>query len=171
MNPLTLKSNNTTRFILPMLYFKGLKYTNILNDYFTKAYIADIDHPENDGKLAVKYMTHDSIPKELGDNIYYDEYDSSFIAVIEIPDKYLDDYYKILAGQYSSLSEEYKKTILSFWEEDNTSTLYGVLYKVKNLVRKMLLAALDTIPEELSVRAEYWPTPKMYKEILGMEKF
>lgn len=170
MNPLILKVNNTTRFLLPMLYFKDLKHTDILTDYFIKAYIADIDHPENDGKLSIKYMTHDNIPKQLGDNVYYDEYDNSFIVVVDIPEKQLPNYYKILTGDYSDLTDEYKQAILAFWEENNKSILYGILYKVKDLVREMIMEKAGTIPEEMSVKSEFWNAPKLHKEILGMEK-
>lgn len=168
MNPLVLKLNNTTRFLLPILYAKGLKYNDVLNNFFISAYIADIDRPENDSRLSLKYMTIDAIPKELDGETTHDPEDDSFLVTFDIPEEFMDDYYKFLSGEYSKFSKKLKEYIMSFWEEDNKSALYGVLYHKKNLVKQVWAARSDLPLEAVDPKVEYWPYPRMEKEILGL---
>jgi hypothetical protein len=112
MNPLGLNKNKSTVFILPMV-FATKKHSNILTDNFKNAYIADFDKPEYDDKLTVVWDYH-----TFGNTI--DRFD--------IPDEYLGDYVKIIAGAYTATSDKYKQMLLSFWDSNDTTILYKVLY-------------------------------------------
>ena len=171
MNPLKLNSNNSTIWLLPMLNEKGFKHNDIINEYFINAYIADIDKPENDNKLLIKYFVVEGIPKFFNEDnkytIYLDESDDSFVVAVNIPEEHLSNYHKFLAGQYSKFSKEYKQLILQFWEEDESTLLYGILHKTGR-AEKMFEEMSDIPLDMLSSDMEYWYTPKMDKEILGL---
>lgn len=125
MNPLGLGKNKTTVFILPMA-FEDKKHSDILTDDFVNAYIADFDEPIFDDRLTL---------------VYKDE-----IERYEIPDKFLGDYFKIIAGAYNDVSEEYKQHLLSFWECDVKSRLYEVIYG-KDKIAKQLIPPFELTEE------------------------
>ena len=129
MNPLALNKNKSTIFILPMV-FDNLKHTDILTEDYANAYIADFETLEFDDDLIVVYNDKAKAQlqsaKALGKTTF--TYKDQLAQVYEIPEKYLVDYFKVIAGQYSSISEGLKQVMLSFWENDEKSSLYRVLY-------------------------------------------
>lgn len=115
MDTIRLNKNKTTKFILPLVFDDNVKHTEIITN-LVNAYIADLEHPENDNKLTIVYETE----KEGTETIK------------EIPEQWEPDHYRVLAGEYSETSEEYKKKVLNFWEQDENSLLWAILYKEKN---------------------------------------
>lgn len=126
MNPLELNKNVSTIFILPMV-FEDLKYDQIVTKDFKNAYVADFSRPEFDDDLILVFKEISSIQRDAKATY---EVKGDIVEVYEIPDKYLAEYFKIYAGQYSEISEELKQIILKFWDEDEESLLYKILYNL-----------------------------------------
>jgi hypothetical protein len=169
MDPLQLKVNLTTAFMLPILLNKGLKHSDILTDTFINAYMADLSKPEKDNSLIIRYATITDLPEWVEGQFAYVDDDTAHIMVTEnIPDNLTEDYHKFLIGDYSKFSEEYKKQVLEFWEADEDTFMYGVLYKsgdeIKKFWREDLETDLDMVPD-----TEYWRPPNLKQEIFGMQ--
>ena len=130
MDPLRLKTNLATTFLLPLLHSASLKHNDILTDTFINAYMADLDRPDNDNKLLVRYATIHQLPEWADNRLLYEAEDKSIMVTNEIPDKFADDYQKFLTGDYSQFSKEYKDQVLSFWQATEDTLLYGVLHKI-----------------------------------------
>jgi hypothetical protein len=80
-----------------------------------------------------------------------------------------EDYEKIIRGEYSTISEKAKNRILSFWEEDNNSLIWGVLYKKGDKVRKYYQKVLGTkIYGSWTREKEWWIPFNIPDEILGL---
>ena len=152
MNPLNLSKTHTTKFILAMGFDENTKYDKILTSEFKDSYIAIFDDPDHDDKITLVYE------EPINEIEFFDTYD--------IPDKWADDYVKILDGKYSELSEEYKQHLLKFWDLDSKSSLYSVLYKDKSAVRNRTLELEKGI--DYSKVNELWPAPNLSSEIYGL---
>jgi len=111
MNPLELKINKSAIFLLPVVLEKGIKFIDIISEDFENTYVADRNNPENDDKLIVKYKSHDE----------YDTYEWETDEAVNL--------YVFLAGHYSNFTENAKQKIMAFWEEDDESDLYKILYR------------------------------------------
>ena len=160
---------NTTKFILPLLFDKGVKFDDILPKNFKNTYVADIDRQEVDDYILVAYDSNwDDIedPNVTADiaNIVYKK-DDDLIYGLKIPDKFLDDYHLFLAGKYSQLSAGAKERILEFWDAGEETLLHGILYKTK-VGRKYWETTFNEDSTKWSIEAEYWFPPNMQKEIL-----
>jgi len=168
MDPLRLKTNVTTTFMLPLLYTDSLKHDNILTDTFTNAYIADLDRPDYDNRLLVRYAQLTGLPEWVEDHVLYVAKDQSIVVPYEIPDKFAEDYQLFLIGDYSKFSKEYKSQVLSFWEANEDTLLYGVLHKTGKEIKQFLLDVFDVDTDVISREAEYWKPPDLKQEIFGM---
>lgn len=118
----------TTKFILPMAYLNK-KFTD-LDKTFKNAYIASIDDVKDNSTIVTIWGIHDEK------------------LVVDPPQAYIDDYFKILDGQYSKLSEDYKQHLLSFWDANHDTFLYKILYNKDD--------------------EEYWYPPNISEEIYGL---
>ena len=169
MDPLKLKVNLTTAFMLPMLYDQSFKHSDILTNTFIDTYIADLDKPENDNKLVVRYATITDLPSWTDTYSLYTSEDESMMVIYEVPEIYMDEYGKFLIGDYSKFSKKYKEQILKFWEADKYTFIYGVLYKHKDELNNFMMETLDIDLDFISVDAEYWKPPNLKQEIFGMK--
>jgi len=151
MNPLNLSKTHTTKFILPMAFDENIKYDKVLQDILD-TYIAIYDQPEHDDKIIIL---------KDGDGIENQTFD-----IHEVPDKWADDYVKILAGKYSELSEEYKQHLMNFWEVTPKDYLHSVLYKDKSALRNRELELKRG--KNIYLLDELWPEPDMQSEIYGL---
>lgn len=133
----------TTQFILPMAYLNK-NFTDLDKD-FKNAYIASIDDVKDDSKIVIICGQHDEK------------------TVIEPPNHYIDDYFKVLDGQYSKLSENYKQHLLSFWKADKNTYLYKILYRDKNL-----MTVIKNNHETSLGDIECWYPPNISEEIYGI---
>ena len=177
MDPLELKVNLTTVFMLPVLLNKGLKHSDILTDTFINTYMADLNKPEKDNSLIIRYATITNLPHwtdnyEINSPQLYATEDEEIMVVEDIPDNFIEDYHKFLIGDYSKFSEDYKKQVLDFWEANEDTLIFGVLYRsgkeIKDFWREELDTDLDifmNVPED----TEYWRPPKLEQEIFGMQ--
>jgi len=89
--------NKTTWLLMPMAFYnKSIKGFDILaTNGFISAYIADADIPDLDDKLILEYEDRDE---------FYD-----------IPDKFKEDYWKIICSQYHEVHPLYLDYVLDFW--------------------------------------------------------
>lgn len=130
-----LSINTASKFILPMVMKLDLKYTDVPHTFY-KTCISIFDRPEFDDHIILISTAPKTIPKWRGDllrkHIQYEEH-KNYLFIFDIPKEFEDDYYKIVVGDYTNLSTTYKRRLLSFWEESDTSPLYGVLYHIPEL--------------------------------------
>lgn len=168
MDPLRLKVNLTTAFTLPLLYDKGLKHSDILTETFINAYIADLGEPEQDNKLLVRYATIVNLPEWTNNFKLYASKDDAIMVTYEVPDDQIENYQKILIGDYSKLSLSYKEMVLNFWEANEDTLIHGVLYKTGQEIKDFVLAVSDTDLDMVSDDTEYWRPPNLKQEIFGM---
>lgn len=132
------KYTNTTKFILPLLFEFNTNYHELLQNFFINAYIADMANKDNDDKIHLLFADYPSLTltQKLSDPVTEYRYKDGFVLVYDLPIEWEEDYNKLITGQYSTISEKAKNVILSFWDEDDTSLLWGVLYKKGNTVRE-----------------------------------
>jgi len=127
--------DTASKFILPMVMKKDATYKDVPKT-FARTHISIFDKPEFDDHIILVSSSPKDLPKcrrDLSLRGIYEEKDKAHLHIFEIPTEYEDDLYKIVGGDYPQLSEEYKRRLLSFWQEDNNSPLYGVLYHVLKL--------------------------------------
>lgn len=165
------KYTNTTKFILPLLFDNNTKYHELTDNFFINAYIADMANKDNDDKIHLLFAKYPSlsIQQKLSDPITSYHYKDGFVFVCPLAVEWEDDYNKLITGQYSTISEKAKNRILSFWEEDNTSLLWGVLYKQGNAVREYFEKITGIkIHNQWTHTREWWIDFIIPDEILGL---
>lgn len=137
--------NKSTIFLLPLLY-PSITYKDIIQDHYINSFISD---------------TNTSFPND----VLVIEYENN-VAHFKIPQEYLDDYRKILKGQYSQITDKSKNIIIKFWKESKKSYLYSILYRTDKILKywsnktnRIITASPDK---------EYWPPFNMNEEIRGI---
>jgi len=154
--------------MLPVLLGKGIQHHNILTDTFINTYIADRDKPEEDNSLLIRYAMITGLPEWVDNYSSYMNEDESFMVTYPIPDEAIKNYSNFLLGDYSKLTDDYKRQVLTFWEASSDTLLYGVLYRSGTDIRKLWEEKfgidLDIVPPNM----EYWKPPSLKQEIFGM---
>lgn len=152
-----------TKFIIPMVFKANIKHNNLpILSY--KTYLSIIDEPEYDDKIII--VSNIPINKSLiRDDIYYKTIlkDGEYLTILTPPPEYEDNIYIIIGGNYSKLSEEYKRRLLYFWDEDKDSKLFGILFK--NKYKRFTEEQYLTYKHEIEHAKEYYPKP-LYTEII-----
>ena len=97
-------------------------------------------------------------------------YDEGYVFVYSLPTKYEEDYLKFLIGDYSKFSDDVKQKIVNFWQVDNNTLLWGVLYKSGIRVSAFYKKLLNKNVDDLAPSAEWWAPPQIEREILGLVK-
>jgi len=160
----------TTKFILPLIFKEFTNYNRLFNTSFINAYIADMAK-NNDDKIHLLFAEYPSLTFQelLPESIEEYEFgDGYYVLVYDIPQEYKEDYLKFLTGDYSKFSNDAKCKIVSFWQIDNKTLLWGVLYKEGNKVKKFYKDKLNENLDEFAPSAEWWAPPKIEQEILGL---
>lgn len=166
----------TSQFIMPLL-FKNIKFNEILPEFneFVNAYIADFDKPNYDNKVILVFNKKQ---KQLPDFNMVDKYtkkvkdDEIFAYVYEMSDDLNENYTLWLLGKYSQFTDEAKKIIMTFWQADETTLLYGVLYKDGEPIKKFHKEHTGKKSSTSKIKdpdEEYWPSPSLNKEIYGTD--
>lgn len=163
---------NTTKFILPLLFDKNTRYHELLDQFFINAYIADMANNENDDKIHLLFADYPSLSlqQQISDTITEYQYKDGFVLVYSLDPQWDEDYIKLITGDYSTVSEKAKERILYFWEEDNTSVLWGVLYKSGTTVQQYFAKILkeDHYKSKWGDDKEWWFPFVISDEILGL---
>jgi len=148
--------NTSLLFLLPLVARENenyLDYTQASNlfskrdDSFINGYNKDINKPWLDRHVFLlfnaaidpmlsqywlksneNYTSNYAIRK---DGIFYQIYS------YRIPDKYEDDYKKIIEGQYKDISDETKAVIINFWETNTNSLLFNSMYGKSSVLGKI----------------------------------
>jgi hypothetical protein len=166
------KYTNTTKFILPLLFDNNTRYHELLDQFFINAYIADMANKENDDKIHLLFADYPSLSlqQKLSDPITEYQYKDGFVLVYSLDLQWEDDYIKIITGEYSAVSEKAKERMLSFWEEDNTSLLWGVLYKKGTVVQEYFAKVLgeDYRKSLWTQEKEWWLPFVVPEEMIGL---
>lgn len=131
------KKTDTTLYLLPLL---GYSKDVIIDDHpFINAYI-------DNGSIAVEYEY------PLGNDT------ESPLEIIEFNDAIQIAYQHFIRGHYSRISERHKQTILKFWNAENKSQLYYVLYP-----SEYLYETTGEVIEGLEIK----PKPDLRVELLN----
>lgn len=115
----TVKTTKTTDFLLPLLGKSKTWYAPLLVNAYLSDSGVNIKHP-NSISVLIKFsgnIKFDIIADYLKDlDTYIDSYDiidGQFVMfVIGIPDEFLEDYFLILKGKYSEISQQAKTLLL-----------------------------------------------------------
>jgi hypothetical protein len=137
MDIINNERSKTTIFILPLLYL-DYKFTEIITKNFSNCYIC------NEDKVIIKYDNN--------------------IVEIYISDELINDYKKIIRSKYSKISDKSKQRILNFWNEDETSYLYSILYKTIKILNYWQSKTSKKLYQ--SKDKEYWPRFNINEESL-----
>jgi len=172
--------NQTTKFILPMISSEGMKNRFFVNKYFVGCYIGDTNKNKFNDKILLAYKFEPSITfiefeKKLSKNPYmlqgsdydYEEKDI-VIYVFNVPKEHQEDYYLILDGKYSEISNILKLKILKFWNESEISMLYSILFKTEKI--KKFWDSRNQNPILYCAENEYWYLPRLDNEIFDIDK-
>jgi hypothetical protein len=132
-----LETNDTLRFILPMLYTKNYNNDFFYNQYFLGAFMSDINNPILEDKLLLVYQyipEAEYITFEMGlqDHPNYDgqyEYEGQDVAVyvFDIPTKFQGDYILINEAKFANISPSLKLNISKMWNLSSQDMLFEVL--------------------------------------------
>jgi len=166
MDILKLQNTQTTYFLVPLLFSKDTKYTQIINKDFRNAYIADLDNKQYDDKILLVYSKYPvGIP--AGSRLTEYKNGDNSVLVYNIPDDLKEDYGHFLRGEWSQLTDESKEKILTFWEEGEESLIHGILNKIPNKAVKAFYKKYTDINPVKDAIIDYWYKPNIILEILG----
>jgi hypothetical protein len=168
MELLSLNNNQSCYFLVPLLFSKDTKSSQIFNENFKNAYIADFKKIQHDDKVLLVYNKYSiDIPVTTRDDKY--KFENNDVLVYKIPEEFSDDYGKFLRGEWSKISDNAKKLILSFWDQDGKSLLFGILHKTITPGLKSFYSKLKVNPKkDFQKDEEYWYNPQLTKEVLGL---
>jgi len=168
MELLSLKNNMSCYFLVPLLFPKDTKASQIFYEEFKDAYIADYKRKQHDDKVLLVYDKYTIDIPLTSRNSEYTDY-NGHILVYNIPEEFNDDYGKFLRGEWSKLSQKAKDLILNFWDEDENSLLYGILTKTVTTKLGAYYKRLKLNPKKhFQKDAEYWEEPQLTREVLGL---
>lgn len=158
------KYNISTWFVYPLL---GLPSKT--DDYLNNTYLYSEELEGLAEHLHIVLCSPDDhILNQLRSNEHYFmefETNKDICVVMEIPDKFTDDYNKIVKGEYSKISNQAKKMILVRFPY---KTLNGILSKTDEQKE----AIKSKIGEEhIDDSAELWSKIDEEKEILTFEMY
>lgn len=162
MDPIKLQHNDTTKFLLPIL-FPHITHIELFTEEFEQAYIGKLDDEQFDDTIILKcnesydlsYIEENCIGKLLSSD--------ETLLVFDLPEDIKEEYEKFLNGEYSQFSERSKKDILNFWDTDEDSLLYTILYPEKRKDQPEILKQFGT-----DTKPELWGPPNIIKnELIG----
>jgi len=155
----TSTANDSTMFILPMLYSQTKDISNINNllSDLQGCYIAEVDKPDEYKIIAL------SNTQPVGFSNYINSNNNRHY--FNIPNEYKSDFDLFLNGSYSKFSPIHKLNICKFWNLDQDHLWYNIIMKTDRL--RNYLAHRYNIHETLiSNEAEYWNKPVLSKETI-----
>jgi hypothetical protein len=167
------QKTNTTKFILPLLFDEKTNWRELYENRFVNAYIYDMANDDNHDKIHLLFAEYPSLSflQNLKNPISQYQYIDGFVIVYPLELKWEKDYIKLIEGEYSKICEEAKSRLLSFWEEDNHSLMWCVLYKEGNAVRKYFEKIIGKeIYEPWTKEKEWWLPFKFIDEILPLNR-
>lgn len=177
MNKL-LKRNISTLFLLSPL---GINYNEFDSKGFVEAYIKDLDKEDYDKfyvLLLFKLEDNQSeIFKQLSENKNFVEdydYDGYVVFVYVFPEDFQQDYEYITKGQYSKVSEEFKKTfperVLHIPAKGKGYYANSFPYKVINRFDYLIKDLSRFFGSDITSDMEYWKAFDINKETLNISK-
>ena len=122
----------TTKFILPILFNDNITYKDVLTKVFNDSYIADMKRPEYDDKILLVFylelfkddeIYNEKVNKLILKNIEAKQITSYidgdyFVYVYDIPEQFIEDYFKVIDSKYNETSKDYYNKLMIFWEYD-----------------------------------------------------
>lgn len=155
--------NKSLSFLLPLFQLKN--YNDIVNTYLGDANDTDNDFFSNKLYILcsreahlIEYNKHCVNSYEVNDGIMY---------VMQIPEKYEEDYAKFLKGQYSKFTDDAKKVICSYAcrnsiKKASDTIIYSILYKTPAR-KKELEEKLDVkLSDDAELASIYNPEREVY---------
>jgi hypothetical protein len=132
-----LETNDTLRFILPMLYTKEYNNDFFYNEYFIGAFMFDVNNPIIEDKLLLVYQyipETEYITFELGlqehpnySGQYIYETQDVIVYIFNLPTKFQDDYVSINEAKFSNISSTLKLNISKMWNLSSEDMLFEVI--------------------------------------------
>lgn len=166
----------STTYVLPLI---GIQKKNLLIDLnFINCYIGHCNHEHELGKYI--YLMYRYTPTEYYSEFskilqrqenftyYFKDIDQRFDCFIFKTKKiFIEDVNIILKGQYSSISNKAKKTILNFHNQNNPNApIYQILFKGYLRKNELEESLGCTLPEDI----DYEDKPNINNEIWNYSK-
>lgn len=108
----------------------------------------------------------------------YDYEEGYVVVVLRFPEKFVEDYVRVMKGKYSKCSREYKKMfprtikVRDGGKEINTTTLQVLVFERDKSLKKDMSESfgipMNKLEEELGPDYECWPIVNMDKETLNI---
>lgn len=170
---INFKKTESTRFILPMIH-PDLNADFFLTDNFVNCYIGDPNKPTLNNAIflvynyinSIKFIQHEKILIKFDTYLTdydYDDTKQTVYAFKTLPE-FQSDKERIMNGEYTAISAEYKYRLLRFWNVGVNSSFFGLLYNTP-IIKKYWLD-LGKRPEDNCKPGEYWYTPVLEQETL-----
>ena len=169
MDIITTNKNLSMIFLLPMLYDKLDKQSiTYINKYITNSYIKIKDNPTKVGLI----LLFDNINSTVAATLYiilkpyttwfdYTHKKAIFSLISGIS---TTEWYKLfIQGKYSKFEAYNKLLIIKYWQLDDTSDVWSILFKTFKF-RHLWSTKFDI--SKWSEDAEYWHKPIILEETL-----
>lgn len=155
---------DSTLFLLPLI---GIDKKVMINEHFLSTYIIDYKFLNMSYYISIAYKKNNDL-LETHKSLYGTVsklHDSNIFYYFGLPEENYSDYDKFLTGRYSTFSKEAKEKIIKFWNANNLSLIYGVLYKT-NFAKLLYLNNIGKYGTTNINKSnfEYWNKPNISKE-------
>jgi len=186
INPFNLDINETTRFLLPIV-FTNTTYEELVANDFKEAYIGMLENPEYDDNSIILKFDYESYSEETLDDMItaLDRADlfikkEDNVIVYSLPEELQEQYDTFLQGKYSEFSDESKQNIVDFWGGlDKASLISDILIGtmtrgVETLLKNMLSSdEIDKMKRHNKTstdqKTELWKPPNILLDELLFE--
>lgn len=154
-----VKFNKSRYFVLPILGENINSFTHLNN-----VYIGDFTHPEYVNCLFILYNKKEDRLERL--SYFKDMYElnGKYMYVYQIPENHLDDLNKFTNGDYSKLSDDYKRRIIKY------VPLSTNVKDIINPTEQGLKSLADKLGVKSLYKKEVYSIPNLEEEIYGYKK-
>lgn len=159
--------NKSSMFVLPLLGFNRAYFR--WNFDFMNCFVRTEDNKEEFIYLWYKFTPsqemEDLEEKLIGHPNYVDQEDVDEYHVLykfSVPEKYKEDYRKILKGKYSYITDVAKERILDFHFSAKDRPLGKILYRDPSRRKKMESDLGVSIPEELDLHDPFYAEEEFF---------
>lgn len=161
--------NKSFSFLLPMC---GKSFKDF--QYCMGCFVGDVNNPKYKDKILLLWKTNYSLFSYHHDfliehNLYEDSYyinDEYVMFVFNLPNGYEHNYHLFIEGKYSKFDDEYKKHILRFYANQDTTNVEHVMYKNEKLYK----AWEQKLNVKISRDQEIGSIPDLEVEMFSLDK-
>lgn len=184
-----MKSTTSTVFLVKPLDIiekeQDLKTSKLVKDFgFLDAFIKDVNHEmdyshplyllfkQDHAILSFREFVQDEYERGLLTEDY--DYPEGYIVLLyEYPERFREDYDKIIQGRYSETSREFKDCfpIKTMFKGKESGSYYTNIFNKSEEIKATLRKAFQEFGVEFDENAEVRPAPEIEAETLDIQKY